>query len=100
MLLEKDLHVFVFEPPMIVVCKRMYPCTSMFFFPHPTPFVRWCMRPGLRPADILSSAVSECRDVALDVSVASPDAAHAGADCTESARRRKRRTYLNFFAGA
>ena len=49
--------------------------------------------PGLRPADILTSAVSPGLVSALDVGVAAPGARHAGADCTESMRIRKRKVY-------
>ena len=52
--------------------------------------------PGLRPADILTSAVSPGRVSALDVGVAAPGARHAGADCTESMRRRKRAVYARY----
>ena len=49
--------------------------------------------PGARPADVLTSAASEGLLTALDVGIASPDARHAGADCTEAMRRRKVRKY-------
>ena len=49
--------------------------------------------PGLRPADILTSAASPGLTSALDIGVASPDALNAGNDCTESMRLRKRRVY-------
>ena len=48
-------------------------------------------RPALRPADILTSAF--CRQAALDVCVASPDAGGAGGDACAAAIRRKRRRY-------
>ena len=47
--------------------------------------------PTLRPADVLTSAASG-RLAALDVGVASPDAAGAGVDCTESMVLSKRHT--------
>jgi len=49
--------------------------------------------PGLRPADVLTSAVAPGRVSALDVGVAAVEARHAGADCTESMRARKRTAY-------
>jgi hypothetical protein len=49
--------------------------------------------PGLRPADVLTSAASPGLASALDVGIASPDAMHAGEDCTESMRVRKRVVY-------
>ncbi|CAE8601449.1 unnamed protein product [Polarella glacialis] len=52
--------------------------------------------PGLRPADVLTSAASPGLTSALDVGVASPDAANAGADCAEAMRVRKRATYARF----
>ena len=52
--------------------------------------------PGLRPADVLTSAVSPGRTSALDVCVAAPGALRAGADCTESARVRKRSVYAKY----
>ncbi|CAE8635350.1 unnamed protein product [Polarella glacialis] len=52
--------------------------------------------PGLRPADILTSAASPGLTSALDVGIASPDAAHAGADCAEAMRVRKRAVYSRF----
>ena len=39
--------------------------------------------PTLRPADILTSAALPSRSAALEVGVASPDDAGAGADCIE-----------------
>jgi hypothetical protein len=45
--------------------------------------------PGSRPADILTTALSMSQGTALDVGIASPDAAGAGKDCTESMRKRK-----------
>ena len=52
--------------------------------------------PGLRPADILTSALAVDRDTALDVGVAAPDASGAGDDCTESMRKRKHAKYAPF----
>ena len=49
--------------------------------------------PGLRPADILTSAAAPGLVSALDIGVASPDAQHAGQDCTEAMRVRKRGVY-------
>ena len=49
--------------------------------------------PRLRPADILTSAVSPGRVSALDIGVAAIEARNAGADCTESMRLRKRDRY-------
>ena len=49
--------------------------------------------PGLRPADVLTSAVSPGQASALDVGIAAVESAHAGADCTESMRVRKRSAY-------
>jgi hypothetical protein len=54
--------------------------------------------PGLRPADILTSALARGRETALDVGVASPDSQGAGSDCLNSLRRRKLRTYAAFAA--
>jgi hypothetical protein len=54
--------------------------------------------PGLRPADILTSALTRGRETALDVGVASPDAQCAGADCLHALRRRKLRTYAAYAA--
>ena len=45
--------------------------------------------PGLRPADILTSAVSPYQSSALDIGVAIPHAIHAGEDCCETMRLRK-----------
>ena len=45
--------------------------------------------PGLRPADILITAVTASYSSALDVGVAAPHAAHAGVDCCETMRLRK-----------
>ena len=52
--------------------------------------------PGLRPADILTSAASPGWISALDVGVAAPGSRHAGDDCTESMRLRKRKVYGRF----
>ena len=52
--------------------------------------------PGLRPADVLTNAASEGLRTALDIGVASPDAQHAGDDCTETMRRRKVGKYAPF----
>ena len=49
--------------------------------------------PGDRPADVLTSALTMGLDTALDIGIASPDAAGAGADCAESMRRRKANRY-------
>ena len=49
--------------------------------------------PTLRPADVLTSAALPGRLAALDVGVASPDAAGAGDDCTQSMVASKRGTY-------
>ena len=49
--------------------------------------------PGLRPADILSSARSPGYVSALDIGVAAVEARHAGSDCTEAMRLRKRAVY-------
>ena len=54
--------------------------------------------PGLRPADILTSAASPGLTSALDVGVASPDAVGAGDDCLETMRLRKRNRYGAFLA--
>ena len=53
--------------------------------------------PILRPADILSTAVSDCA-AALDLGIASPDAAHAGTDCTETMWRAKKSKYAPYEA--
>ena len=50
----------------------------------------------MRPADVLTSAVSPGLVTALDVGIASPDARNAGEDCTESMRRRKRAVYARY----
>ena len=52
--------------------------------------------PTLRPADILTSAALPGRLAALDVGVASPDAAGAGVDCTVSMCIRKRTVYAPY----
>ena len=52
--------------------------------------------PGLRPADVLTSALATGLDTALDVGIACPDAAGAGEDCCESMRLKKRATYERF----
>ena len=52
--------------------------------------------PGARPADVLTSALAADKDTALDVGIASPDAAGAGPDCTESMRSRKLAKYLEY----
>ena len=52
--------------------------------------------PGLRPADILTNAVSPGLTSALDVGIAAHHASHAGADCAEATRVRKRATYARF----
>ena len=52
--------------------------------------------PGLRPADVLTTAVSPGRSSALDIGVAAVEARGAGGpgqDCTESMRVRKRSVY-------
>ena len=49
-------------------------------------------RPTLRPADVFTSAALPGRLAALDVGVASPHAACAGGDCTESMVTTKRST--------
>ena len=65
------------------------------------PLVFWSMylqcAPMLRPADILSTAVSDCA-AALDVGIASPDAAHADTDCTDSMSRAKKSKYAPYEA--
>ena len=49
--------------------------------------------PGLRPADILTTAVVPSLSLALDIGVAAPHALHAGNDCCETMRLRKVRHY-------
>lgn len=49
--------------------------------------------PGLRPADVLTSAASPGLVSALDVGVACPHAQHAGPDCLEAMQRRKQAKY-------
>jgi hypothetical protein len=49
--------------------------------------------PGLRPVDVLTTAVSPGLTSALDVGIAAPHAQHAGSDCAETMRLKKRRTY-------
>ena len=49
-------------------------------------------RPGLRPADVLTSAASS-RLAALDVGIVSPDAIGAGDDCVAAMAERKRGKY-------
>ena len=51
--------------------------------------------PTLRPADLLTTAASSGRAAALDVRIASPDAAHAGTDCTETMHAAKLAKYAN-----
>ena len=52
--------------------------------------------PGLRPADVLTSAVTPGVTTALDVGIAAPAAQGAGEDCTEAMRVRKRRKYAKY----
>ena len=52
--------------------------------------------PGKRPADVLTNAVSPGLTSALDVGVAAPHAVHAGEDCAESMRLRKRKEYASY----
>ena len=52
--------------------------------------------PGLRPADVLTSAAAPGQISALDVGIACPWAQHAGSDCTESMRVRKRDKYAPY----
>ena len=49
--------------------------------------------PGLRPADVLTTAVSPGLTSALDVGIAAPHALQAGPDCAETMRVKKRQTY-------
>ena len=53
--------------------------------------------PALRPADIFTSAAIPGGMAALDVGIASPDAAGAGDDCVETMWRRKRGAYAEHF---
>ena len=48
---------------------------------------------SMRPADILTTAALPGRSAALDVTVASPEASHAGVDAAETAVRAKYRKY-------
>ena len=57
-----------------------------------------CTAPSLRPADILTSAVSGSPLHALDVTVVAPLAQHAGTEPCDSAVRRKLNRYRLFFA--
>ena len=52
--------------------------------------------PGLRPADILTSAVSQSLASALDFGVAARPAVHAGDDCCETKRLRKVDKYRDY----
>ena len=54
--------------------------------------------PGLRPADVLTSALSGNQLSALDVGVAATDAQRAGEDCTETMRSSKVRRYAPYHA--
>ena len=45
--------------------------------------------PGARPADLLTQAAVPNREAALDVTIVSPEAGGAGADCVASAQDRK-----------
>ena len=54
--------------------------------------------PGLRPADVLTSALGGNQLSALDVGVAAPDAQRAGEDCTESMCSSKVARYAPFHA--
>ena len=54
--------------------------------------------PGLRPADVLTSAFSGKQLSALDVGVAATDAQRAGEDCTESMRSAKVGKYAPYHA--
>ena len=49
--------------------------------------------PGLRPADIPTTAVVPSLSSALDIGVAAPHAFHAGDDCCETMRLRKVHNY-------
>ena len=49
--------------------------------------------PGLRPADIFTSAALPGGQAALDIGICSPDATGAGSDCVESMWRRKTAVY-------
>ncbi len=51
---------------------------------------------GLRPADVLTSALSNGL-TALDIGIASPDAQHAGADCTQTMVNHKLDKYRPHF---
>ena len=52
--------------------------------------------PGLHPTALSPTALTMNCDTALDIGIASPDAAGAGADCTEPMRRRKLTKYGRF----
>ena len=54
--------------------------------------------PGLRPADILTTALGENQTTALDVGVVAPNARSVREDCTESMRRTKIGRYAPFEA--
>ena len=54
--------------------------------------------PGLRPADVLTTAISPGMTSALDVGVAAPHARHASADCMESMLLKKRSAYSRHLA--
>ena len=62
--------------------------TTVVVDPAAEPEVLGLLRaaPGLRPADILTSAAREGTVSALDVGIASPDARHASLDAAESGR--------------
>ncbi len=54
--------------------------------------------PGLRPADVLTTALGENQTTALDVGIAAPNARGARDDCTEAMRRNKSAKYAPFMA--
>ena len=54
--------------------------------------------PGARPSDVFTSALTVDWDTVLDVGIPSPEAAHAGPDCTESMRKRRVEKYAPFSA--
>ena len=49
----------------------------------------------VRPADIYTNAALPGRDAALDITIVSSEAAHAGQDCLQTAFRGKFRKYRN-----
>ena len=55
-------------------------------------------QPDARPADFFTNAAVPNRDAAVDISIVSPEAGHAGADCVQTAFQKKRKKYKESIA--